>query len=74
MFGVWSFRIGGDIVWIIVIVYRILGAQIQKPLKDYLNVRGVNDELAVFLHEYMMNKDRTELIRWFGDVKTFVEL
>ncbi|KAB1204680.1 hypothetical protein CJ030_MR8G012752 [Morella rubra] len=54
--------------------FRKLGAQIQKPLKDYLKARGVNDELAVFLHEYMMNKDRTELIRWFGDVKTYVEL
>lgn len=72
MFG--AFVLVGDIVWIIVIVYRKLGAQIQKPLKDYLNARGVNDELAVFLHEYMMNKDRTELIRWFGDVKTYVEL
>lgn len=55
------------------VVYRKLDAKIQKELKEYLEARGVNDELAVFLHEYMMNKDRTELIQWFGDVKSFVE-
>lgn len=55
------------------IVYRKLDAKIQKVLKEYLEARGVNNELSVFLHEYMMNKDRTELIQWFGDVKTSVE-
>lgn len=55
------------------VVYRKLDAKIQKELKEYLEARGVNDELSVFLHEYMMNKDRTELIQWFGDVKSFVE-
>jgi complement component 1 Q subcomponent-binding protein len=55
------------------VVYRKLDAKIQKALKEYLEARGVNDELSVFLHEYMMNKDRTELIQWFGNVKTSVE-
>ncbi|KAM4122647.1 hypothetical protein ACB094_01G100200 [Castanea mollissima] len=53
--------------------YRKMDAKLQKALKEYLEARGVNDELAVFLHEFMMNKDRTELIRWLGNVKTFVE-
>lgn len=34
---------------------------------------GVNDELSFFLHEYMLNKHRIELIQWFGKVKSFVE-
>jgi complement component 1 Q subcomponent-binding protein len=55
------------------VVYRKLDAKIQKALKEYLEARGVNHELSVFLHEYMMNKDRTELIQWFGDVESFVE-
>lgn len=50
-----------------------MDAKLQKALKEYLEARGVNDELAVFLHEFMVNKDRTELIRWLGNVKTFVE-
>ncbi|XP_062164448.1 uncharacterized protein At2g39795, mitochondrial [Alnus glutinosa] len=53
--------------------FRKLDAKIQKALKEYLEARGVNDELSVFLHEYMMNKDRTELIQWFGNVKNSVE-
>lgn len=53
--------------------YRKLDAKIRKTLKEYLEARGVNDDLSVFLHEYMMNKDRTELIRWLGSVKTFLE-
>ncbi|XP_059443830.1 uncharacterized protein At2g39795, mitochondrial-like isoform X1 [Corylus avellana] len=51
--------------------FRKLDAKIQKALKKYLEARGINHELSVFLHEYMMNKDRTELIQWFGDVETF---
>ncbi|KAG6649680.1 uncharacterized protein At2g39795, mitochondrial [Carya illinoinensis] len=53
--------------------FRKLDAKIRKTLKEYLEARGVNDDLSVFLHQYMMNKDSTELIRWLGSVKTFVE-
>uniref|UniRef100_A0A2N9HH68 Mitochondrial glycoprotein n=1 Tax=Fagus sylvatica TaxID=28930 RepID=A0A2N9HH68_FAGSY len=53
--------------------FRKLDGKIQKTLKEYLEARGVNDELAVFLHEYMTNKDRNEVIRWLANVKNFVE-
>ncbi len=59
--------------WIMFITCRKLDGKIQKTLKEYLEARGVNDELAVFLHEYMTNKDRNELIRWLANVKNFVE-
>lgn len=65
--------ISGDFVLIMFLTCRKMDAKLQKALKEYLEARGVNDELAVFLHEYMMNKDRTELIRWLGNVKNFVE-
>lgn len=42
-------------------------------MHQFLEARGVNDELSVFLHEYMMNKDRIELIRWLCGLKSFVE-
>ncbi|XP_050215993.1 uncharacterized protein At2g39795, mitochondrial [Mercurialis annua] len=53
--------------------FRSLSDELRKRLKDYLEERGVNDELSVFLHEYMMNKDKIELIQWFAKLKSFVE-
>ena len=53
--------------------FRKMNRKLQKTLRHYLEVRGVNNELCVFLHQYMMNKDRIEFIRWLGNVKSFVE-
>lgn len=47
--------------------------ELQRPLLDYLEERSVDAELAVFLHQYMMNKDRREFVRWMGNVKSYVE-
>ncbi|KAK6912528.1 Mitochondrial glycoprotein [Dillenia turbinata] len=35
--------------------------------------RGVNSEFCMFLHDYMMSKDRIEFIHWLGKIKNFVE-
>eukprot|EP00268_Persea_americana_P013358 TRINITY_DN15838_c0_g1_i1.p1 TRINITY_DN15838_c0_g1~~TRINITY_DN15838_c0_g1_i1.p1 ORF type:complete len:255 (-),score=52.78 TRINITY_DN15838_c0_g1_i1:308-1030(-) len=53
--------------------FKDLDDEFQEALYEFLEARGVNDDLAVFLHDYMMNKDRIELIRWLGNVKSFVE-
>ncbi|GLU01261.1 hypothetical protein SLE2022_185740 [Rubroshorea leprosula] len=53
--------------------FRDLNVKLQKTLREYLEARGVNDELSVFLHDYMKNKDRIELIQWLSTVKSFVE-
>ncbi|KAF2287263.1 hypothetical protein GH714_039476 [Hevea brasiliensis] len=53
--------------------FRNLNPQLQERLREFLEARGVNDELSVFLHEYMKNKDRIELMQWFGKVKSFME-
>ncbi|XP_007011753.2 PREDICTED: uncharacterized protein At2g39795, mitochondrial isoform X1 [Theobroma cacao] len=53
--------------------FRKMDGKLKKMLYDYLEARGVNNELCVFLHEYMMNKDRIELIQWLGNVKSIVE-
>ncbi|KAK7381530.1 hypothetical protein VNO80_00075 [Phaseolus coccineus] len=46
---------------------------LQDSLYDFLEVRGINDELAVFLHQYMKRKDKTEFVRWMERVKSFIE-
>ncbi|XP_050365840.1 uncharacterized protein At2g39795, mitochondrial [Argentina anserina] len=53
--------------------FRDVNKEIQNKLCGYLEARGVNDELSFFLHQYMMNKDRIELIRWLGNLKLAVE-
>ncbi|KAI7989799.1 Uncharacterized protein LOK49_LG13G02728 [Camellia lanceoleosa] len=53
--------------------FRDLDKKLQNALFDFLKARGVNDDLCVFLHEFMMNKDRSELIQWLTNAKSFVE-
>ncbi|XVE71244.1 hypothetical protein DITRI_Ditri10aG0135100 [Diplodiscus trichospermus] len=53
--------------------FRKMNGRLQNTFSHYLEARGVNNKLCVFLHEYMMNKDRIELIQWLGNVKSFVE-
>nr|CAD1827800.1 unnamed protein product [Ananas comosus var. bracteatus] len=53
--------------------YRELDEEMQEAVRDYLEERGVNDELAAFLHDYMANKDRTELLRWLKNVESYVK-
>ncbi|KAH7574076.1 hypothetical protein JRO89_XS03G0248300 [Xanthoceras sorbifolium] len=50
-----------------------LSGELRRTLREFLEARGVNDELSVFLHEYMLNKDRIELVRWLQNLKYFVE-
>ncbi|KAF7151814.1 hypothetical protein RHSIM_Rhsim02G0207300 [Rhododendron simsii] len=49
-----------------------LDKKLQSALLDFLKARGVNNDLSVFLHEFMTNKDRTELIRWLAKTMSFV--
>ncbi|KAF7814481.1 MAM33 domain-containing protein [Senna tora] len=53
--------------------FKELDDELQDSLYDFLEARGINDELAVFLHDYMKNKNKIELIRWMGTVKSFIE-
>jgi len=39
----------------------------------YLEERDVDDELAEFLHQYMANKDKAELLRWMKTVESCVQ-
>ncbi|MED6145192.1 hypothetical protein PIB30_022789 [Stylosanthes scabra] len=53
--------------------FRSLNPKVQGKFREYLDARGINHELSAFLHYYMMNKDRIELLRWIGRLKSFVE-
>ncbi|XP_020090958.1 uncharacterized protein At2g39795, mitochondrial-like [Ananas comosus] len=53
--------------------FKELDEEMQEAVRDYLEERGVNDELAAFLHDSMANKDRTELLRWLKNVESYVK-
>ncbi|XP_057736130.1 uncharacterized protein At2g39795, mitochondrial-like [Arachis stenosperma] len=53
--------------------FKELDDELQDRLYDFLEVRGINDELAVFLHGYMKGKDKTEFIKWMERIKSFIE-
>ncbi|XP_040383801.1 uncharacterized protein At2g39795, mitochondrial-like [Oryza brachyantha] len=50
-----------------------LEAKERESVRKFLQEREVDDELAEFLHEYMANKEKMELLRWLHIVESFVE-
>lgn len=57
----------------VVLLIRELDDELQDSLYEFLEERGINEELAVFLHGYMKNKDKTEFIKWMQTVKSYIE-
>ncbi|GAA0176501.1 complement component [Lithospermum erythrorhizon] len=53
--------------------FKELDDDLQNSLYEYLEERGIDEELATFLHKYMKNKDKSELLRWMERVKCFIE-
>ncbi|KAI4370943.1 hypothetical protein MLD38_019232 [Melastoma candidum] len=53
--------------------FKELDDELQEALYEFLEERGIDDQLATFLHQYMGNKDKIEYIRWMETVKSFVE-
>lgn len=52
--------------------FKELDDELQDSLYDFLEARGIGDDLAVFLHQYITNKDKKEYICWLEKVKSFV--
>uniref|UniRef100_A0A0E0EUU6 Uncharacterized protein n=1 Tax=Oryza meridionalis TaxID=40149 RepID=A0A0E0EUU6_9ORYZ len=50
-----------------------LEARERESVRKFLQEREVDDELAEFLHDYMANKEKMELLRWLKTVESFVE-
>ncbi|KAJ8536200.1 hypothetical protein K7X08_034601 [Anisodus acutangulus] len=53
--------------------FKELDDELQNSLYDFLETRGINDGLCVFLHQCMKNKDKLEFIRWMEKAKSFIE-
>ncbi|CAL1376807.1 unnamed protein product [Linum trigynum] len=53
--------------------FKELDDELQDSLYEFLEARGIGDEIAVFLHEYVKNKGKTEYIRWMDTVKSYME-
>ncbi|CAA0841962.1 Mitochondrial glycoprotein family protein [Striga hermonthica] len=55
--------------------FKNLNTNLQIGFYQFLDARGVNDKLTLFLHNYIANKDRIELIRWLGkDLKALLTM
>ncbi|VVA95864.1 unnamed protein product [Arabis nemorensis] len=53
--------------------FEELDDNLQDALYQFLEERGISDDLAVFLHQYMKNKGKGEYVRWMESVKSYVE-
>jgi hypothetical protein len=45
----------------------------REAVKKFLQEREVDTELAEFLHEYVANKEKMEMLRWLKTVESFVQ-
>ncbi|WVZ65837.1 hypothetical protein U9M48_015137 [Paspalum notatum var. saurae] len=53
--------------------FEKLGAAEREAVTEFLKEREVDYELAEFLHGYMANKEKMELLRWLKTIETFIE-
>jgi complement component 1 Q subcomponent-binding protein len=50
-----------------------LDEDLQVLLEQYLDERGINTTLAIFVPDYIDMKEQKEYLRWLSNVKDFVE-
>ena len=50
-----------------------LDEEVQGMLEQYLDARGINTALALFIPDYIDVKEQKEYLSWLGRVKKFVE-
>ncbi|RCV12908.1 hypothetical protein SETIT_2G304600v2 [Setaria italica] len=53
--------------------FEKLGAGEREAVTRFLKEREVDGELAEFLHDYMANKEKMELLRWLKTVESFLD-
>ncbi|CAH9092522.1 unnamed protein product [Cuscuta europaea] len=53
--------------------FKELDDKLQDELYNFLETRGIDDDMGVFLNHYMRNKAKIEYIRWMGKAKSFIE-
>jgi complement component 1 Q subcomponent-binding protein len=52
--------------------FNNLDEDLQILLEKYLEERGINTRLALFIPDYIDHKEQKEYIRWLNNVKNFV--
>jgi len=53
--------------------FNNLDEDLQILLEKYLEERGINTRLALFIPDYIDHKEQKEYVRWLNNVKSFVE-
>ncbi|KAL6707369.1 Mitochondrial acidic protein mam33 [Coniothyrium glycines] len=53
--------------------FNNLDEDLQILLEKYLEERGINTRLALFIPDYIDHKEQKEYIKWLNNVKSFVE-
>ncbi|KAK5110240.1 hypothetical protein LTR85_001299 [Meristemomyces frigidus] len=53
--------------------FQQLDEEVQSLMEQYLDVRGINTALALFVPEYIDVKEQREYLGWLARVKEFVE-
>lgn len=46
---------------------------LQEAFQEFLQERGIDDNLSNFLYEYMINKSKKEYLNWLRSLQSFVE-
>ncbi|KAI0078643.1 mitochondrial glycoprotein [Panus rudis PR-1116 ss-1] len=53
--------------------FDTLDITVQEEFEKFIQERGINENLAMFIPEYAEYKEQKEYVRWLGDVKKFIE-
>ena len=70
----WDFDCASAITNVFIFVLcSDLDENLQKAFHKYLEIRGIKPSTTNYLHEYMINKDSREYLRWLKNLKEFVE-
>jgi complement component 1 Q subcomponent-binding protein len=54
--------------------FDTLDVSVQEEFEKYLQERGINESLALFIPEYAEYKEQKEYLKWLENVKSFVDL
>ncbi|TFK21317.1 regulatory protein suaprga1 [Coprinopsis marcescibilis] len=54
--------------------FDTLDIGLQEEVEKFLQERGINETVALFVPEYAEFKEQKEYVKWLGKVKTFIDL
>jgi complement component 1 Q subcomponent-binding protein len=54
--------------------FETLDVGVQEEFEKFLQERGINESVALFIPEYAEHKEQQEYVKWLQKVKTFVDL